>query len=48
MAVGTIAAAPSPWNPRRTSNPISFGMKGMIIDMTVTQAEPKMKMSRLP
>lgn len=48
MAVGTMAAAPRPCRPRNTSKPISLGTKGTMMDVMVTQAEPQMKIRRLP
>ena len=48
MAVGTIAAAPNPWSPRKISKPISLGTKGNAIEVTVTQTEPQMKINCFP
>jgi hypothetical protein len=39
-AVGNMAAAASPANPRTISKPISFGMNGVMIAKIVKQDEP--------
>lgn len=47
-AVGAIAAAARPWKPLITSKPISFGMKGGMMEVIVKKTEPQTKMRRRP
>lgn len=48
IAVGTLAAEPSPWRALKMLKAISFGRNGLTAVMAVTQNEPMMKMRRLP
>jgi hypothetical protein len=43
-----MAAAARPWRPRMMSKPISFVMKGGMMDVIVKKTDPQMKMSRRP
>jgi hypothetical protein len=47
-AVGAMAAAAKPCKPLMISKPISFGMKGGMMDVMVKKADPQRKMRRRP
>jgi hypothetical protein len=47
-AVGNMAAAASPANPRTVSKPISLGMNGVTTAKTVKHVEPQRNINRLP